>query len=64
MSFVILICVKIRANIHMNDVSFNHIVEHALSCTLEEDSKDVSSCVGLRFETINEMFNMKQKRLH
>ena len=45
--------VKTSANIHMNDVNFNHIIEHALLCTLEEDGEDVSSCVGLRFGTID-----------
>ena len=47
----------------MNEVNFNHIIEHALSCTLEEDGEDMSSCVGLRFETIDEVLNVKQIRL-
>ena len=48
----------------MNDANFNHIIEHALSCTLEEDGEDMSSCVGLRFGTINKVLNMKQMRFH
>ena len=48
----------------MNDINFNYIIEHALSCTLEEDGEDVSSCVGLRFGSIDEVLNMKQMRLH
>ena len=48
----------------MNDVNFNHIIEHTLSSTLEDDGEDVSSCVRLRFGTIDEVFNVKQMRLH
>ena len=48
----------------MNDINFNYIIEHALSCTLEEDGEDVSSCVGLRFGTVDEVLNVKQIRLH
>lgn len=32
--------VNTSANIQMNDVNFNHIIEHALSCTLEDDDED------------------------
>ena len=50
---LVTIIVKINANIHINDVNFNHIIEHALSCTLEEDGENVSNCVGLRFGMID-----------
>ena len=56
--------VKTSVNIHMKDVNLNHIIEHALSCTLEDDGEDLSSCVGLRFGTIDEVINVKKKRLH
>ena len=47
----------------MNDVNLNHIIEHAISCILEEDGEDVSICVGLRFGMIDEVLNVKQIRL-
>ena len=56
--------VKASANNLNNDIHFNHIIEHALSCTLEEDGKDVSSSVGLRFETIYKVLNVEQIMLH
>ena len=58
------IYVKVSVNIHDYDVNFNHIVEHALSCTLEEDGEDVSSVVGLRFGTIHEVLDVGRLRLH
>ena len=48
----------------MNDVNCNHIIEHALSCKLEEDGEDVSSCVRLRFGTIHEVINVERLRLY
>ena len=47
--------VNASANTRDNDVKFKHIIEHALSCTLEDDGEDVSSCVGSRFGTIHEV---------
>ena len=41
--------VKISVNIHMNDINFKHIIEHALSCTLKTVDKDMSYKGGLRF---------------
>ena len=38
----------------MNDVNFEHLIEHALSCTLERVDKDVSYVTGLKFGTIDE----------
>ena len=54
--------VKASANIHNNDVKFNHIIEYALSCTLEEDGEDLSSVSGLRYGAIHEVFNMERMR--
>ena len=56
--------VNANANSLKNDVNFKHIVEHVLSCTLEKDDKDVSSCVGLRFEQNDEMLNVGQMTLY
>ena len=56
--------VKTSTNTRDNDFNFKHIIEHALSCTLEEYDEDVSSCIDLRFGTINEVFNVGQMRLH
>ena len=56
--------VKASANNLNNDIHFNHIIEHALSCTLEEDGKDVSNVSGLRFWTIHEVLNVGQMKLH
>ena len=58
------ILVNASTNIRDNDVNFKHIIEHALSCTLEEDGEDESSCVGLRFGTILEVLNVGQMKLH
>ena len=48
------VSVKTSVNIHMNDVNFEHLIEHALSCTLERVDKDVSYVTGLKFGTIDE----------
>ena len=45
--------VKISANIHMNDVNFEHLIEHVLSYTLKRVDKDVSYVNGLMFGTID-----------
>ena len=47
-----------------NDDDFNHIIEHALSYTLQKDSEDVSSYDGLRFEIVHEVLDMERLRLH
>ena len=59
-----LLNVKTSANIHMNDINFNHIIKYVLSCTLEKDDEDVSSCVRLRFGTIHEVINVERLRLY
>ena len=43
----------------MNDVNFEHLIEHALSCTLERVDKDVSNMGGLRFGTVDESWLIK-----
>ena len=37
--------VNASTNIRDDDVNFKHIIEYTLSCTLERNDKDVSSCV-------------------
>lgn len=34
---------------------FEHLIEHAMSCTLEKSDEDVSSCDVLSFETMHEL---------
>ena len=46
-------CVKVSANNLNDDVNFKHIIEHALSCTLERVDKDVSNMGDLKFGTID-----------
>ena len=43
------VCVNSSTNIRDNDVNFEHLIEYALSCTLERVDKDVSYTGGLRF---------------
>ena len=45
-------------------LNFNHIIKHALSCTLEEDGEVATSVSGLRFGTIHEVINVGCLRLH
>ena len=45
--------VKVSANNLNDDVNFKHIIEHALSCTLERVDKDVSDMGDLRFGTVD-----------
>ena len=40
----------------MNDINFEHLIEHALSCTLERVDKDVSYVNDLKFGMIDEGF--------
>ena len=54
--------VKANANNLSDDVHFKHIVEHALSCTLERVDKDVSNMGGLRFGTVDESCLIKATR--
>ena len=61
---MIFFSVKASPNIHNNDVNFEQLIEHALSCTLERVDKDVSHCNGLKFETIDEVVNVGQMKLH
>ena len=56
--------VKASANIHNNDVNFEHLIEHAFSCTLERNDKNVSYVNGLRFGTIDDVLNVRQMRFH
>ena len=44
--------VKTSVHIHMNDVNFEYLIEHALSCILERVDKDVAYVNGLKFGTI------------
>ena len=46
--------IKASANNLNNDINFKHLIEHALSCTLERVDKDVLYMGGLRFGTIDE----------
>ena len=46
--------VKASVNNLNDDVNFKHIIEHALSCTLDRVDKDVSDLGGLRFGTVDE----------
>ena len=46
--------VKASANNLYNDVSFEQLIEHALSCTSERVNKDVSYVNGLKFGMIDE----------
>ena len=55
------IIVKARANIHNNDINFEHLIEHALSCTLENYNEDVSSVSELRFGTLHEVRELLNK---
>ena len=57
---------NVRASVNNlnDDVNFKYIIDRAFSCNLERVDKDVSSCVGLRFGTINEVLNVGQIRLH
>ena len=43
-------CVSASNNIRNNDVNFEHLIEHALSYTLERKDEDVSSVNELRLE--------------
>ena len=45
--------VKASANNLNNDVNFEHLIKHALSCTLERVDKDVSYMGSLRFRTFD-----------
>ena len=54
--------VKASANNLNDDVNFKHIIEHALSCTLERVDKDVSNMGGLRFGTVDESCLIKATR--
>ena len=45
--------VKTSVNNLNNDVNFEHLIEHALFCTLERVHKDVSYTGGLRFGTFD-----------
>ena len=38
----------------MNDVNFEYLIEHALSCTLERVDKNVSYVNNLKFGSIDE----------
>ena len=56
------VSVKASTNNLKDDVNFKHIVEHALSCTLERVDKDVSNMGGLRFGTVDESCLIKATR--
>ena len=57
-----LLIVKASVNNLNNDVNFEHLVEHALSCTLNKVDKDVSDMGGLRFGTIDKSCLIKATR--
>ena len=54
MFIFLIVSVKASANNLNDDVNFKHIIEHALSCTLDRVDKDVSDLGGLRFGTVDE----------
>ena len=56
--------VKASANALNNDVNCEHLIEHALSCTLERIDKHGLYVDGLRFGTIHKLFNMEHLRFH
>ena len=67
LNFKIIICklflyVKASVNNLNDDVNFKHIIEHALSCTLERVDKDVSNMSGLRFGMFDERCLIKATR--
>ena len=62
MIFLKLKIVKVSANNFNDDVNFKHIIEHALSLTLERVDKDVSYVNGLKFGTIDESCSIKATR--
>ena len=47
-----------------NGVDYNHLIEHALACTLKRNDEDVSYVNDLRFTTIDEVLNVRQMRLN
>ena len=51
--------VKASANNLNNDVNFEHLIKHALSCTLEKVDKDVGD---LRFGMIDDSCLIKATR--
>ena len=57
-----IVSVKTSTNNFNDDVNFKHIIEHALSCTLERVDKDVSDMSGLRFGTVDESCLIKATR--
>lgn len=52
------------AKTHKNDDEFDHLIEYALTCTLEKDFEDVSRGSELWFKTINEVIDVGRLRLH
>ena len=56
--------VKASTNNLNNDVNFEHLIEHALACTLERNDEDMSSVRELRFEMLHEVLNVGRLRLH
>ena len=50
---------KASVNNLNDDVNSKHIIEHALSCTLERVDKDVLDMGGLRFGTVDKSCLMK-----
>ena len=51
--------VIISAKTLNNDDEFSHLIEHALTCTLERNDEDVSYVNELRFETIDHVLNVR-----
>ena len=58
-----LTCVSARAKTLNNDDEFDHLIKHALACTLENDFEDVSNGSELRFGMIHELLNVGRLRL-
>ena len=56
--------VNASAKTHNKDVDIKHIIKHALSCTLEKDGEDLSSCDCSRFGMVHEVLNMERLRLY
>ena len=48
----------------ITNIEFDHIIEHGISYTFENENGDASSYDELVLETINEVIDVRYKRLH
>ena len=51
----VIICISASAKTLNNNDEFNHLIKHALACTLEKVFEDVSNYNELVFQRINEV---------